>query len=131
MTERITAADYRKEQAASQGADKGRVRGTKRVTVQGISFASKREAKRFIYLRDREAKGEIENLRLQVPFELQGRYGPILTPKGKPMTYRADFVYFDKTINAEVVDDAKGHATDVFLIKKAILAAQGVEVRET
>ncbi|MFG6660071.1 DUF1064 domain-containing protein [Sulfitobacter sp. 915] len=131
MTERITAADYRKEQAASQRADKGRVRGTKAVVVQGIKFHSQREANRFGELRHLERAGIIEDLRLQVPFELHGRDGPILTPTGRVMIYKADFVYFDKRINAEVVEDSKGHPTETFIMKKAILAAQGVEVVET
>ncbi|MBO9430595.1 DUF1064 domain-containing protein [Sulfitobacter sp. R18_1] len=131
MTERITAADYRKQQQPSTGADKGRVRGTKRVTVGEIDFDSQREANRFGELRHLERAGIIENLRLQVPFELQGKDGPILTPTGRVMIYKADFVYFDKRINAEVVEDSKGHPTDTFIMKKAILAAQGVEVVET
>lgn len=131
MTDRITAAEYNKQQSASEGADKRRVRGTKPVTVQGIKFHSTGEAKRFVYLRQLERAGIIENLRLQVPIELQGRDGPILTPTGKVMTYKADFVYFDKRINAEVVEDKKGPPTDTYIMKKAILAAQGVDVKET
>lgn len=131
MTDRITAAEFRKQRSATGGAKKGRVRGTKAMVVQGIKFHSKREANRYVALRQLECAGIIENLRLQVPYELQGADGPILTPTGRKMIYKADFVYFDKRINAEVVEDSKGWATDVFKIKKAILAAQGVEVVET
>ena len=48
------------------------------------------------------------------------------------MLYLADFTYADHRLGGiTVIEDAKGHQTDVFLIKKAILAAQGVEVQET
>lgn len=127
---KMTAAQFNKEMAEA-GAQKGRVRGTKRTVVDGITFDSKAEADRWCELRVLERAGIINGLRRQVPFELQGRDGPILTPKGRVMTWRADFVYFDKRINAEVIEDRKGHATDVFKLKKAILAAQGVEVLET
>ena len=131
MTDRITAAEFRKKGAAIGGARKGRVRGTKEMVVDGIKFHSRKEARRYGALRQLERAGIIENLRLQVPYELQGADGPILTPTGRKMIYKADFVYFDKRISAEVVEDSKGWATDVFKIKKAIWAAQGVEVLET
>tara|TARA_R110000824_G_scaffold91744_3_gene223059 strand:+ start:523 stop:915 length:393 start_codon:yes stop_codon:yes gene_type:complete len=127
MGERMTADQFRK--ASSKGATKGRVRGTKKTTVQGVKFASKREANHWLVLRDRQAKGEIGNLRTQVPYELQGRGGPILTPTGKVMRYIADFVYVDWDLHGkEVIADAKGYQTDVSKMKLAILAAQGVEV---
>jgi hypothetical protein len=76
--------------------------------------------------------GEISDLRRQVPFPLNGKDGPILTPTGRQMLYLADFTYADHRLGGiTVIEDAKGHQTDVFLIKKAILAAQGVEVQET
>lgn len=127
MITRMTAADYAAGKA-KDGSKKGRVRGTKRTTVDGITFDSKIEAEYWFDLRNLERAGIIKDLRRQVPYELQGRDGPILTPTGKPMTWRADYVYYDKRINAEVVVDRKGHATDIFNLKKAILAAQGVEV---
>jgi hypothetical protein len=107
-----------------------RVQGAKRVTVDGITFDSKREAARWSELKLLERAGKITDLRRQVPFPLFGRDDPILTPTGRKMKYIADFVYYDPFLKAEVVEDAKGWATDVYKIKKAILQAQGVEVRE-
>ncbi|WP_243262853.1 DUF1064 domain-containing protein [Sulfitobacter dubius] len=131
MTDRISADQFRKKRSPNGGARKGRVRGTKAMVVDGIKFHSRKEARRYGVLRQLERAGVIGNLRLQVPYELQGADGPILTPTGRKMIYKADFVYFDKRINAEVIEDSKGWATDVFKIKKAILAAQGVRVVET
>ena len=128
MTERMTAADYAQQQASDKGADKGRVRGTKRTVVEGIKFDSKREAKRFSELRQLQRAGIIRDLKLQVPFPLHGKDGPILTPTGRQMRYKADFQYFDVRLNCMVTEDAKGWATDVSKMKLAIMAAQGVEV---
>lgn len=128
MGERITAAQYK---ASKPKRDKRRVQGTKRVTIDGITFDSKREGGRYLILKAREARGEITNLERQVPIELFGRDGNILTPTGRNMTYWLDFRYIDWTLGgATVIEDAKGWATDIYKIKKAILAAQGVEIKE-
>lgn len=102
-------------------------------TVDGIRFDSLREARRWAELVLMERAGEIRELHRQVPIELQGRDGPILTDRtGKPRTYVADFAYRDRRLGwAQVFEDAKGHPTPEYRLKKAILAAQGVSVRET
>ena len=128
MTERITASEAKALLAKDAAPEKGRVRGAKRVTIQGQKFDSVRESERWLILRDREKRGEIKNLRRQVPIELHGRKGPILTPTGKVMLYLADFVYDDLISLREVIEDAKGWQTDVSKMKLAILAADGVEV---
>lgn len=84
--------------------------GAVKTEVDGIMFDSKREASRYQELRLLEQAGEIANLRLQVPY--------ILFPKnehGRALKYIADFVYNDDT-GALVVEDAKGHSTDLSLI---------------
>ncbi len=126
MPEKITAAQYR-----SSKSGKGRVRGTRKTVVDGITFDSKREADRWRVLKAREAAGEISNLERQVAFPLFGKNDCIKTPTGRQMRYLADFTYVDWKLNGvKVVEDSKGWATDVYKIKKAILAAQGVEIIE-
>ena len=44
------------------------------------------------------------------------------------MRYRADFTF--RRDGRRVVVDAKGHKTDTYLMKKAILSAQGIEIHE-
>lgn len=107
-----------------------RVMNTKRVTVDGIKFDSKREAKRYLELKLLERAGEVTGLELQVPIALEGRDGAILTPTGRQMRYKADFRYYDHRLGAWVIEDAKGWPTDVYKMKKAILAAQGVTIVE-
>lgn len=91
--------------------------------------ASKREAKREAELRLLERIGAITGLACQVRIPLIGRDGPILTPTGRQASYVADFVYVER--GETVIEDAKGFPTPEYLLKRAILAAQGVRVRET
>lgn len=133
MTERMTLAQLR---AAQKKESKGvqRVIGARRVHVPDFGwFDSHAELKRWNELLLLERSGEIHSLERQVPLELKGEKGPILTPSGKPMRYIADFRYFDTRINAVVIEDKKSgdHRTEVYSIKKAILAAMGTEILET
>lgn len=128
MTERMTVQQLHAAQTSQKG-DRRRVRGTERTTVEGITFDSKREAKRYGELRLLERAGRIRDLRLQVPFDLQGGAGPIMTKGGgKTRRYIADFVYFDVALGVEVIEDAKGHDTEVSELKRAIMAANGLPV---
>ncbi len=135
MTERMTAGEYRDAHLAeaAQGEDRRRVRGTKRTTTaDGITHDSKTEARRWEELKLLQKAGEICGLRRQVDIGLIGRDGPIMTDSGKQeRVYRADFVYVDNRLGVTVIEDRKGHETDVFKLKKAILAAQGMEIHVT
>lgn len=119
----------------------------KKVTVDGITFDSKKEADRYLVLKQRERRGEISDLQLQVPFILiPAQYETVTeyTPKThkekkvqklieKKLTYIADLVY---TENGQViVEDVKGYkrstAYAVFVIKrKLMLYFHGIRVRE-
>lgn len=110
----------------------GRIKGARRSQLDGESFDSRREMRRWAIL-CMMAKARpplISDLRRQVRIALHGRDGPILTPTGRQMHYVADFVYRDLTTGREVIEDAKGHRTEVYVMKRAILAAQGVMVEE-
>ncbi|WP_171178638.1 DUF1064 domain-containing protein [Ruegeria sp. HKCCD8929] len=130
--ERMTVAQLHQMQGEQLKEDKRRVRGAQRVEIDGESFDSKAEADRWNQLQLLQMAGEISGLRRQVEIGLVGRDGPIMTDSGKRQrVYRADFVYVDHALGAQVIEDRKGHATDVFNLKKAILAAQGIEVLVT
>lgn len=132
MSDKITAAEFRARQAQAQESENKRVKGAQRVTVGGITFDSKAEAERWGQLQLLQAAGEICDLQRQVRIPLEGRDGPIMTDGGtRQRTYVADFVYFDRALGAQVIEDRKGHATEVFNIKRAILEAQGVKVMVT
>lgn len=90
--------------------------GNKPTIVDGISFPSKREAKRYGELRLREQAGEIENLTLQprFPIDVNGR---------RICTYVGDFEYYDRATGDQVVEDAKGFKTPLYRLKKKLVAA--------
>lgn len=126
MTERMTAIEFRSRR---KGEKRPAGKNAQPVEVDGITFPSKKEARRWASLSTLAEFGEITDLRRQVRIELFGQRGPIRTPTGKPMVYIADFVYTDND-GETVIEDAKGHPSDVYLIKRAILAAMGVTVHE-
>lgn len=97
----------------------------------GIRFDSQREMARYAALRLLEKGGMIRDLRRQVRIPLHGRDGPLRFPSKRTAVYVADFVYFDIPKGVEVIEDAKGHRTPEYKLKRAILAAQGVEIIET
>lgn len=94
-----------------------------RVTVDGIRFASKREAARYSYLKELEKEGEITGLRLQPRYPL--------TVNGMHVcTYVADFEYSWTVLPRLVTEDAKGVRTRDFINKaKLFHALYGREVQ--
>lgn len=91
----------------------------KKVTVDGIVFDSKLEAKRYQELKLLERSGEISDLTLQPEFELI----PKFRKNGKTYrktVYKADFSYFDKRYGKLIVEDTKGFITPVYALKKKL-----------
>lgn len=98
----------------------------KRTEVDGISFASQKEANRWCELKVLERAGKVINLERQPRFELivNGR---------KVGKYVADFRYFEKRgeLWEPVVEDVKGFHTEIYKMKKELmLATRGIEVQE-
>lgn len=91
----------------------------KKTVVDGIEFDSAKEAKRFTKLRDMEKAGEIDGLRLQVPFEILPSF-ECDGVKYRGMKYIADFVYFRD--GKQVVEDCKGFKTQEYRLKKKLMA---------
>lgn len=118
----------------------------KKITVDGITFDSLKEANRWKELKLMERAGEITDLRRQVKFKLiptirepvnqMGSQG--VFKKGKVVerecSYVADFVYKNK-LGFEVVEDVKGYkdsaAYALFVVKrKMMLYLLGIRVKE-
>lgn len=92
---------------------------SKKTIVDGITFDSKKEAKRYCELKILEHYGKIKDLRLQYQFILQ----PPFKKNGKSIraiTYVADFFYFDTERCKNIVEDVKGYKTDVYQLKKKL-----------
>lgn len=96
-----------------------------KVELDGITFDSKKEAKRYDELKVLEKLKVISNLRLQVPYVLIEK-----SQYGRSIKYLADFVY---TRNGEtVVEDCKGMRTPVYRLKKRLMAEKyGIIILET
>ena len=91
--------------------------------VDGITFASKREAERYKELKLLEKGKAITNLQLQVSFDL-------IVKGHKICRYVADFVYSEKCV--QKVEDCKGVRTRDYILKKKLMKAiHGIEVKET
>ena len=102
----------------------------RRTVLDGIRFDSKREAKRWAELCLLERAGEIADLRRQVPLMLEGRNGPLLTRTGRRMRLTVDFAYTDLRTGLTVFEDSKGVPTRDYEVRRAVAAAQGIEVIE-
>ena len=106
----------------------------KPVTVDGIRFASKAEARRYSELKLLEKAGQITDLELQPKFTLHvlGPYGGALVGSellaiGK---YIADFRYLEGA--QDVVEDVKSGPTETALFKwkrKHFEAEYGIKLR--
>ena len=90
---------------------------SKKTTIYGITFDSKKEANRYSELRLLEMAGKIKDLRLQHQFILQ----PSFRKNSKTIraiTYVADFVYYDFERMKIVVEDVKGFKTKEYMLKR-------------
>jgi len=113
------------------------------VIVDGISFQSRKEARRWRELKLMESAGMIHGLTRQKKFVLipaqrepdtVGKRGGI--KKGKlierEVAYYADYSYYDKEGN-EIVEDVKSPATrtkDYIVKRKMMLYVHGIRIRE-
>lgn len=116
------------------------------MTVNGITFDSKKEAKRYQELLLLERAGQIVDLETQVKFELipsQRVDGKVVE---RACTYVADFAYLVPTHGQEideegrvhfwdgyepVVEDTKGFKTKDYIIKrKLMLWVHGIRIKE-
>lgn len=93
-----------------------------KVEFDGYVFDSIKERARYIELRALQAAGEITDLLLQIPFELNegGSYS---------LKYVADFTYW---VNGRyIVEDVKGFRTKIYLNKKKLMyQIHGIEIKE-
>lgn len=113
--------------------------GNKVLNVDGQKYDSKKEYYYWLFLQDRQKKGEITNLRRQVAFEIipevteeyvkhfVRKPDEVRTKVVQPAVhYMADFVYTDTKTGQEEVVDVKSEATrknNVYILKKKMMRA--------
>ena len=116
-----------------------------KTTIEGMTFDSRKEARRWQELSLLQSQGKISDLRRQVKFVLipaqsePDKFDYSKSKKGrrikgrcleKECAYYADFVYVDNN-GKTVVEDVKGKRTEVYIIKrKLMLERYGIRVRE-
>ena len=102
--------------------------GAVKTTVDNITFASQKEAKRYGDLKLLEKAGEIRHLELQSEFHLNASHPSQPKFVGK---YLADFSYYDTRTNALVIEDVKGFKTPLYRWKRKHVEAQyGIKIIE-
>jgi hypothetical protein len=96
----------------------------RRVTLDGHTFDSVAERRRYQELCLLRAAGELTGLVTHPRFPLVVNGVPIAT-------YEADFGYTETATGRAVVEDVKGVRTDVYRIKCRLMrACYGIEVKE-
>ncbi len=118
----MTAAEYREQQHKGKASKYHNTR----VRIDGILFASRAEAARYLELLHLAHHGRITDLTLQPRF-------PILINGVKVMEYRPDFQYWDVNEDRLMIEDVKGgtYRTPTYRLKKrAFEAYYGREITE-
>lgn len=119
--DKMTAAEFREYISGNNKPKPGNKYKAKKQEIDGITFDSTAEAKRYGELKLLWSAGEITKPVLQYSFPLPGG-----------IRYTADFVYFDLTKKEFVVEDKKGVKTrDYIMRKKLMLATHGIKIKET
>lgn len=107
---------------------------SRKITVDGITFDSVKEANRYQELRMLERAGEIRDLQRQVPFVViptqRDENGKLIE---KEVRYVADFTYIEKGKLTRTVEDVKSEATrtrEYIIKRKLMLYRNGIRIRE-
>ena len=116
-------------QARAFGGTRNKYRARK-VVVDGETFDSQREYKRWQDLKLLERAGDICGLQRQVTYTLAPPVKIKDEKRARPaLRYTADFVYLDGGIRP-VVEDAKGFADTAFRMRQHLMkSVHGIDVR--
>lgn len=124
--------------------NKGNKYGNKKVEYDGLKFDSKKEKDRYIFLKAQEMLGNIQDLQLQVKYELipaiKEEYVEHLKTKDRvktrtvqlAITYTCDFQYYKngELIIEDVKSSPKMLAKEYVLKKKILFALKGLKITE-
>ena len=94
-----------------------------------LKFDSNKELEYYLLLKDKLKKGEIFRLQRQVRINIQP---PFTTPAGekvRAIDYLADFAYLDPEGVTHLLD-VKGCKTEIYKLKKKLLAYKGFYIEE-
>ena len=102
-----------------------------KTTVDGITFDSIKESRRYAELKLLEKGRKIKNLQRQVKYVLipaeKNEEGKTVE---RELSYIADFVYEED--GKRIVEDVKGYRTQVYKIKRRLMKyIYGIDIKET
>lgn len=116
MPKKLNLSEFKKLKPRSR---QSKYRNTHTI-VDGIKFASKKEAARYQQLKKLKQAGVIRDLRLQPRFKLVDE-----------ITYVADFEYHEVTTGRRIVEDVKGYRTREYKKKRRLVQEQhAIEIKE-
>jgi len=92
--------------------------GARKVALDGYTFDSEAEARRYGWLKILQSQEKITGLRVHPRYEVQPAF-IICGEKYRPIVYEADFSYVDEE-GSWIVEDVKGAQTSVYKIKKKL-----------
>ena len=92
--------------------------GAKKTVVDGITFASKAEARRYAELKLLVRAGEISDLCMQPRYLLQKAFVDRAGRQIRAIEYVGDFEYRDHKTHCLVCEDVKGMKTAVYELKR-------------
>lgn len=137
MSLRMTMEQYRELTGKAKQAKPAKTPKYKntKVVIDGHAFDSKKEGKRYIDLKLLQRAGQIQDLQMQVSFELMAGVKFENEKRKKPaMKYIADFVYVDMETGLQVVEDVKSLATRKLAAyrqkKHLMMSVHGIEIQE-
>ena len=104
--------------------------GNVKFSMDGFSFDSKAEARRYAELKILLREGKIKDLELQKEYELVPSYVDDTGKRIRPVYYKADFVYYDNEADKTVIEDVKGYRTEGYKIKKKLMGSKGLYITE-
>ena len=133
----MSVEQYRREilkQADKPKAAKRNKFNAQKVEMDGMTFDSKKEHKRYIELKAMQQRGEIRDLQHHTKFELAPKTKLEGEKRAKPaLRYFADFTYYN-TRGEYIVEDVKSEATrkkDSYRNKKHLMkTVLNIDVRE-
>lgn len=97
-------------------------------TLDGITFASRAEMNRYAELTMLEHAGLITDLARQPRFTLQQAYNLGYGERYRALVYVADFSYHEKGRAQLIVEEVKGHRTEVYKLKLKLFRAKYSDV---
>ncbi|KGK88015.1 DUF1064 domain-containing protein [Clostridium sp. HMP27] len=102
---------------------------SEKITIDGITFDSKDEARYYEYLKKKKAKGEILNFELQPKYELIAKFEKF-GKKYRATTYTPDFLIYHIDGTEELID-VKGFSTQQGELRKKLFDSKYPNVKLT